>query len=252
MRTQFVLRKALYRAVVLLSLLTYVSCDRGDLSNFRLLNGKGVVEGYSENDFTGQYFQSPITIKGSKSNEILMSINTKGNSGGTADRIYILQVDRGVKDVSRINFKFNKAEILFFKDFLIVNSLDEDKTIRFTINRNESESAYKKLPSDITEKVDEIFTGYGLAQAFGTWPASLEFLKNAPDAYEALDENFITSASGARAAKAANECTAGGRGSTSCSLSGEYGCSVSCSSGYYACCNSTYTITANSGCKCRS
>jgi len=56
--------------------------------------------------------------------------------------------------------------------------------------------------------------------------------------------SFLTLLAAVGVVSGCTDCTAGGTGASSCSISQGGGCSVSCNSGYYACCSVT------GGCRC--
>lgn len=127
-------------------------------------------------------------------------------------KTYFLQTQNA--DHSLKSKEFGLVEVIYFGNELVVNSLERQQTLLFSVS-NGSESSVKGIA--FTENI----SGFGLGvetKIKGT-----------------ISSRYVRCLCAVN--NTSNSCDAGGPGSTNCSVSdGVQNCSVSCGVGFYSCC----------------
>lgn len=223
----------------LLLLIAVASCNQNSQSltpsDYQLRNSKQVADNLGAEFFTGT-----MSYSTGKNGDLALIINVKDhkNSSGSSRRAIVLQRESG-QITSDLKIKEGKAEFVSIPGALLINSLEGGTRFLLTVDSEEAKTFVSKLPESY--KSYSVLKGYGLSYRFGSIPESVEKYVNvlasarngAPPVTNSIPEG------------GAGDCTAGGRGATSCSItSGDKSCSVSCGTGYYACCGA-------SGCECK-
>jgi len=151
-------------------------------------------------------------------------------TGASSDHIFRFWSEESLRN---IDVAYAGAEVRFYGDELVVVAPEARSVVRFTVGLSRSHA-----PGTPEGFSSTSFAGYGLnhemrpsASRIGRAIAGRQDCE--PDCGEPIFE---------WPGDGATDCTNGGAGSTSCSVSsmGE-SCSVSCEIGYYACCKSGWT-----------
>lgn len=217
-------------ALLLMILGTY-SCtkDTNDKLSFEIQDAEEIMKAYNEGKQAqdkGELIVGDIYIRSATENMILVFVKSPklGES-----LMYSLQMN----EPNNKNFEtsIENGQILFFKESLIINSLDKNLKYLFKLG-----SVSNRLPQ---LKFTNTFVGYGLNRVTGfSWNEDIaSFRANTygipgdPPPEDALICKCYTSET------VPSNCDSGGAGSSSCSTSSSGdSCSVSCDSGYDACC----------------
>ncbi len=131
---------------------------------------------------------------------------------------YALQMEETLDQYKGWEIYMKKAQILFFRESLVVNSLEEKKRLLFKLTG----STLPDFGNDLV--YDDLFEGYGLSRAQRTVNDQEVSLRTL------VGEPIPVSCRCRVSASDFSDCDAGGAGATGCSISnGNDSCSVSCS-----------------------
>lgn len=194
--------------------LTYMACEMESYGDLAIKDAQKILEQFNIGKLEqeqGKYLEGEVQITAVKDDGIYVKV-TMPNSDKTEN--FRLQMEN-IENVS-YNKDINKAQVLFFRDLLIINSLEETLRLQFTLNNDTKIEGVKAM------KFDNIYNGYGLAY------------------YESseIESRYVKPTCGCEGSHSEKDCDSGGYGSTSCSVNnGQQSCSVSCGGTTHACCN---------------
>jgi hypothetical protein len=201
-------------------------------------------------NIVGKRMDGSVTLYHSNNGEILISFKDKVTQEVTNS--FILQTEGKGSSLAGIE-KINVAEIIYLKDLVLLNNLDNGKIMLYGINSSDYNAIYQSIPENVRSQINETRNGFGLSYHKGTWERLNENISLQGSIYSGLYPHQHNS--GERTNDEELECTSGGPGSTSCSISGCTGsptdCSVSCATSYHACCRCS-EFSGNAYCTCDS
>ena len=223
-------------------LATFSACINEDTPvSYAINNANEIVENFNVDKLPhdrAEIYSGEVYIRAASDNSLLIFV---GDFDSKNDRHAFL-VQTGTSDNSSFESSIINAQVLFFRKSIIVNDINERKAYLFTLS-GEANSEYIK---DLDVEFTSIFKGYGISKypnfevianadvngnigveraaddlgLVGDDPPFIVFCKCFDDVVDTGDL-----------------CTAGGSGSSSCSISdGNNSCSTSCDSGKYSCC----------------
>lgn len=175
----------------------------------------------------------------SSNNEILVMSKSRSELGHY-DRAFVFQ-HREKPDLTDMVLK----EFALFESAMLVNA---GNTLLFiAVDNDDNHSLLNQIRArEQATKVVPIWA-YGLSTHKGSWATSIR--ADDVSAHNALIEYSKNRTERGKVPPVGGEpnCTSGGTGSSSCSITELFGmsCSVTCDDGYYACCDSKTTT-----CKC--
>ena len=210
--------------------LFYFSCTKGkeeSLKDFKIENAAQIIQEFNKGKFPheqGELVEGSVYMRTATDDMMVVFVNNENL--GNASLVYQLQT-AGLEN-QNFETSIEKAQILYFRNSLIINSLDKNE--RYLLNLTDAEKVVgvdgytsdikgfglsRYTISDLSASGDNV-TSRGVGS-----PPPAESCRCDPDSDDGLG------------------CDSGGSGSTSCS--GAYGpggtnCSVSCGSGHHACC----------------
>ena len=196
-------------------------------SSFYLDNAEQLLQDFNRGKHShdkGELLEGQVYLRAASENRIAVYVESPSIEGTL---LYLLQME-GLKDQ---NFKsiLPKAQILFLKESLIINSLEDEKKFLLKLA-----PAQNLIPNeDVT-----LFNGFGLSRHLGyTFNFTGTAFARDGTGGDPGDPPGILVSCKCRLNGTTHTCSSGGVGSTSCSKSfaGE-SCSVDCATGYYACC----------------
>lgn len=219
-----------------ISLMLINSCTKEELTSFKITNPEKLIQDFNENRNlaeAGTYLEGRTYIRSAEDNRLAIFVES---SNLESSLFYVLQIE----DLKEKTFEKNiqNAQIFFFQNSLLINSLDEDLTFLFSTNENPDIGR-------ITKNISNTWKGFGLGIHEGFDIAQV-ISSTSFDNGTLRDSEFgnpggpvEVSCSCKRWYQSDSGCTNGGAGSDGCSISdssGE-GCSVSCSEGNFGCCS---------------
>ena len=223
------------KSILLLSLVVMLfnSCQKDAQTALADIDYSQLTKKYKHQ--TNQLIEGEFEIAATTTDELIILVNPSKNG---SKQYYVLQTEK-LKD-QKIHEYFKQAKLMFLGGDIIIDSKEENKRILLSIGSN------KDLEKDI--QFTSIIKGYGI----GKFANSENAFNTALDITAAKSRSFFyfpivpidVDKIKCKCVKnsTVKQCSSGGEGSTSCSLSTtdngfSDSCSVSCSSGYYACCN---------------
>lgn len=225
---------------LLIFIMMYFSCKKERIAtNFRIENVQEILDEFNKGKLKSkhsQYYEGKVNIRASRQ-ELLVFVETVEGSSF----FFVLEVDKLEKSVDPIDIE--NAQVLYFKKSLIVNSLDKNERILFTVVDGVS---FSRIPNISFTKN---YKGFGLSK-YGNFKTDISpnHIKETTTSIfdsEDIGLNFRASASCKcrlrHTSPDDSDCDAGGIGSTSCSLTvgspcDACSCETECGTGYYACC----------------
>lgn len=191
-----------------------------------------------------------VFIRITANNEIVIA--QTGSSKDTVEHIYVLALPKG-QPITMREGKLGYSDMLCYKDkrAMVLHSEADNKWYFFGIDEDASRNKVRILSADPTlgSNIGGISMGYGLSKINGRYNA-----QKLADTTKKYASNLlaVTDMSGRLSAKtvamatdddAPEDCTSGGPGSSTCSISEGVlfpnTCSVTCNVGWYSCCNSS-------------
>ncbi|RED96962.1 hypothetical protein [Marinoscillum furvescens] len=181
--------------------------------------------------FEGEVLIGDVCIKETSNNEVLVKITPKSDRNST----HIVLANVGDKR-KHLAFDLGKSSVLLLRDLVIIRSKREGY-INLINNSEDVSGVFYTLKDTLGYEINDqnSYVGYGLSKFYGNSIKSIltEEL-NIDSAFEFLFPSNANLRGGAK-------CQSGGKGSTSCSITENFGpieqsCSVTCGRGYYACC----------------
>lgn len=221
---------SIYMGAFLICVCIGLSCKKNTEKGIPLNQIESVTKSISAN---AEFHSGAVQVITAGNNDLVIGIRDYKDREHEA--VYVLQRSSTEPGVS---LNINNAEVIYLLHGLIINSLDSKARYYFSVEKQEENDIYNQLPNEYKQFFTSKSQGYGLIRFFDKVAKldpqaiskvnSIDFLTNEFKSHKTSAMLNKTSEAG---------CTAGGAGSTSCSISGTGGCSVSCSAGYYACCN---------------
>lgn len=182
-------------------------------------------EAVAETRQHAEVLRGRVVIETSVSGDILVGLDVvsgrRGTSDGTAEHLFVLQRE----DVLSIFEDYPRAQVIVRDGSLEVRPPAPDAGYLFAL----SEVEQSVVPG--TERID----GFGLSHMRGRFPIASSVRDSTP--LSRITAQFEQEYKDGSGSGSGSSCQAGGRNSSSCSLSCDSGsCSVTCNSGSYACC----------------
>ncbi|HEV7919368.1 MAG TPA: hypothetical protein VGR02_01110 [Thermoanaerobaculia bacterium] len=176
-------------------------------------------------------FHGRTIIKSYDEHRILIALDSRG--ANKADHLFRFWSDQ---PLPLIDLKFDAASLQFYGTELILVTDDDAIVYRFTVGGSQPHQFRLSENAVATG-----YTGYGLNHQMPS-PAPRAAAKGGGvDPDPSLSCDFGDCEQPSWEWYGNGNCTSGGVGSTSCSLSvAGASCSTSCEAGYYACCTSTF------------
>lgn len=203
-------------------------------------------------------FSGKAFVKSGNEDSYLLMINSN-NSSDTYDKAIILFSENKIEKPI-----INSEENLEFfipdnRRYIIIYNKSLNKIISVGLSDQNAKDAVDKFKANFKEKsllANNNISGYGLSYLTGFWNINKikESKYNLP--FNTLDYSNIANPNAAKNLPTPEnekfvapglcdigQCTSGGAGSSSCSISEgfpvEQSCTVTCNTGYYACCRSS-------------
>ncbi len=221
---------------LLISVLLFNACSKETLS-FSIHGADEAVTQFNQNrtaEYHADFLVAEVTIKEATNNRIAIFIN---NAELAAPYFYLLQTKASIEG---INQNIDRAEVLFFENHLIINSLEEDLKYIFKLSNEPLTPLATQLDFDYS------YSGFGLGKYKG-YAIADEMNNSASTRFYGMIARPLPIGVACECLDADDwddtpspSCDAGGWGASSCSIEDDgESCSTSCGLGLYACCNDT-------------
>lgn len=219
------------------SLLFIAACNKNQKSESIIFPNEIAIPAITTNSnpglegVLGKKIEGSATIYSLESGEIIIAIKKINES--QAKEKFILQTEKNLSYKPGIS-EISNVEIIYLFDILLVNDRDKNIVTSYTVNSPRLNETYSFIPEDLQKRINTSVTGYGLGYNSASWSflnKNIALEKSLHTLLHGYETNYNPPGGG-------SPCTAGGVGSTSCSISGCFGesCSTSCGAGYHSCC----------------
>ena len=207
--------------------------------NYRIENGEQLVQSHliKHQAKNSEYLEGGVYIRAADENRLVIFLKNQNND---IMPYFVLQMDEPIE--KSFEAQIANAQLFFFENSLLINSMDLDLNYLFTIPSHSSPAILSQI--DIKNE----FNGFGLVKQKVS-----SLLKNKHSEESISTRETIQLYSGLNPGNPGDpiylsctcvpdgipsSCGSGGSGSTSCSVSsGGSTCSVGCGNDYHACCN---------------